>query len=290
MKFWKRKILLYIVQNNQFQMNKKYWYKLDFSKASKSLAKAISKDFHVWEHLLSNSKVIKYISKTNKKQSVLFSSPKKIKKSKLNASGEGLTVTKLISSMKFNFGKFTGIFTGKNLNKNFKGLKSIKIFNKKLGEISYAFNKVNSSNINGLVDPDKNNIIIGSKYNDKHLEADGGQNIIDGGKGHDIIYVSGNKNKAYGGSGNDVLDVYGDFHKLYGGKGKDIFKISANGKGKHLIADFKDKQDKIFIKGGSKKLKLKNKGKDVYIYKEKDLLAKVKGAKGLLSKKGKYLV
>ena len=39
-----------------------------------------------------------------------------------------------------------------------------------------------------------------------------------------------------------------------------------------------------------KKLKLKNKGKDVNIYKGKDLLANVKGAKGDLSKKGKYLV
>ena len=39
-----------------------------------------------------------------------------------------------------------------------------------------------------------------------------------------------------------------------------------------------------------KKLKLKNKGKDVFIYSGKDLLAKVKKAKGLLSKKGKYLV
>ena len=37
------------------------------------------------------------------------------------------------------------------------------------------------------------------------------------------------------------------------------------------------------------KLKLKNKGKDVYIYKGNDLLAKVKGAKGNLPKKGKYL-
>ena len=41
--------------------------------------------------------------------------------------------------------------------------------------------------MNNLVNPDKNNIVIGSKYNDKHLEGDGGQNIIDGGKGHDII-------------------------------------------------------------------------------------------------------
>ena len=39
-----------------------------------------------------------------------------------------------------------------------------------------------------------------------------------------------------------------------------------------------------------KKLKLKNKGKDTFIYKGKDLLAKVKGAKGQLSKKGQYLV
>ena len=39
-----------------------------------------------------------------------------------------------------------------------------------------------------------------------------------------------------------------------------------------------------------KKLKLKSKGKDVFIYQGKDLLAKVKKAKGLLSKKGKYLI
>ena len=69
---------------------------------------------------------------------------------------------------------------------------------------------------------------------------------------------------------------------------KEIFKLS-KGKGNDLIQDFKNKQDKIFI-GTMKKLKLKNKGKDVFIYQGKDLLAKVKGAKGDLSKKGKYLV
>ena len=66
------------------------------------------------------------------------------------------------------------------------------------------------------------------------------------------------------------------------------YKLST-GKGYDLIKDFKNKQDKIFI-GSMKKLKLKNKSKDVYIYKGKDLLAKVKGAKGLLSKKGKFFV
>ena len=56
-----------------------------------------------------------------------------------------------------------------------------------------------------------------------------------------------------------------------------------------MIQDFKNIQDKIFV-GLSKKIKLKNKGKDIYIYKGKDLLAKVKGAKGDLSKKGNYLI
>ena len=105
--------------------------------------------------------------------------------------------------------------------------------------------------------------------NDK-LFGDKGTNILNGGIGNDLLV---------GGLGND---------KLIGGKGKDIFKLS-KGKGYDLIQDFKNKQDKIFI-GSIKKLKLKNKGKDVLIYSGKDLLAKVKKAKGLLSKKGKYLV
>lgn len=118
-----------------------------------------------------------------------------------------------------------------------------------------------------------------------------------GGTGNDVFWGYLGNDKIYGGSGNDILcgGIGNDkliggkgIDKLIGGKGKDIFKLST-GKGYDLIQDFKDKQDKIFI-GSAKKLKLKNKGKDVYIYKGKDLLAKVKGAKGDLSKKGKYLV
>ena len=115
----------------------------------------------------------------------------------------------------------------------------------------------------------KNDVMIGKKGND-NLWGYAGNDKISGGDGNDFLV---------GGKGND---------KLIGGKGKDIFKLST-GKGFDLIRDFKNKQDKIFI-GSMKKLKLKNKGKDVYIYKGKDLLAKVKKAKGLLSKQGKYLV
>ena len=110
---------------------------------------------------------------------------------------------------------------------------------------------------------------IGTNFNDQ-LIGNNFSNILNGGAGNDLLV---------GGKGKD---------ELIGGLGKDIFKLSV-GKGYDLIQDFKDKQDKIFI-GSMKKLKLKNKGKDVYIFKGKDLLAKVKGAKGDLSKKGKYLV
>ncbi|MDC3089360.1 Ig-like domain-containing protein [Prochlorococcus sp. AH-716-N03] len=111
---------------------------------------------------------------------------------------------------------------------------------------------------------------------------------VNGGSGNDKIYGSKGSNILNGGKGNDLLVGGSGNDKLIGGKGKDIFKLS-KGKGYDLIQDFKNKQDKIFI-GSTKKLKLRNKGKDVFIYSGKDLLAKVKKAKGLLSKKGKYLV
>ena len=264
-------------------MKKKYWYKIDFSKASKSLAAKNNVNFHFWEHFLYSSSPIKYSSKSNNKHSILFSSPKN---NLQFPEGESEATKQKLSKLKFNFGKFTAIFKGKNLNKNFKKVKSLEIFNSKLGKITYQFNKVISGDPYNLMDPDKNNIVIGSKYNDE-LEGDGGQNIIYGLGGNDDIEVSGTKNIVYGGKGKDILDVRGGSHKLYGGKGKDIFKL---GSAKNvLIADFKDKQDKILI-DSSGKYKLKNKGKNVYIYLENDLLARVKGAKGLLSKKGKYLV
>ena len=83
----------------------------------------------------------------------------------------------------------------------------------------------------------------------------------------------------------------GDSHKVHGGAGNDIFKLSNNGKGKHLIADFKNEQDKIYI-GSIKKLKLKNK-KVMFTFivmidqggEAKYLLAKVKRIKTFYLKK-----
>ena len=142
---------------------------------------------------------------------------------------------------------------------------------------------------------DKNTIIL--RYNTnkftlandiRNLKLDSNVKQVKGNKLGNKITGSSGSNTINGRSGNDTLIGGKGNDKLIGGKGKDIFKLS-KGKGYDLIQDFKDKQDKIFI-GSSKKLKLKNKGKNVYIYQGNDLLAKVKKAKGLLSKKGKYLV
>ena len=116
----------------------------------------------------------------------------------------------------------------------------------------------------------------------------GKNDVMKGNLGNDKLWGYAGNDKISGSSGNDILCGGLGKDKLIGGKGKDIFKLS-KGKGYDFIQDFKNKQDKIFI-GSTKKLKLKNKGKDVLIYSGKDLLAKVKKAKGLLSKKGKYLV
>ena len=137
----------------------------------------------------------------------------------------------------------------------------------------------------------KSNVVklsITKKQNTKDgLDTLIGIENVNAGSGNDKIYGSKGSNILNGGKGNDLLVGGLGNDKLIGGSGKDIFKLS-KGKGYDLIQDFKNKQDKIFI-GSIKKLKLKNKGKDVLIYSGKDLLAKVKKAKGLLSKKGKYL-
>ena len=68
------------------------------------------------------------------------------------------------------------------------------------------------------------------------------------GSGNDLIRIEGGgRSRVKGGSGKDRLYGGNGVDKFYGGKGKDIFKLSTDGKGKHLIADFADKEDKIFV-------------------------------------------
>ena len=155
---------------------------------------------------------------------------------------------------------------------------SIENVNFKVGESLQAVSSVkNFNNLMSKLFGEKDEL-IGWKSNDK-LWGYLGNDKISGGSGNDILNGGIGNDLLVGGKGDDIL---------IGGKGKDIFKLS-KGQGYDLIQDFKDKQDKIYV-GSMKKLKLKDKGNDVYIYRGKDLLAKVRGAKGDLSKKGKYLV
>ena len=72
-------------------------------------------------------------------------------------------------------------------------------------------------------------------------------------------------------------------------KNNEVLELKQEIISENIETKAENKDDKIFI-GSINKLKLKNKGKDVFIYQGKDLLAKVKGAKGNLSKIGEYLV
>ena len=61
---------------------------------------------------------------------------------------------------------------------------------------------------------------------------------------------------------------------------------------KVVIKDFENNKDKIYVKKHDEPgaIKIKNKKSDAFIYIGKELLAKVKGAAGDLSKKGSYIV
>ena len=120
------------------------------------------------------------------------------------------------------------------------------------------------------------------------LTGGSGNDTLTGGLGNDKLIGGSGNDTLNGGAGNDTLTGGSGNDRLIGKKGKDIFKLS-KGAGYDLIQDFQDKQDKIFI-GSIKKLKLRNIRNDVFIYSGRDLLAKVKGAKRKLSRKGKFLV
>ncbi len=249
-------------------MSKKYWT-YDLSKAKKLGAKLLTKDYE------------QFLGYANGYNSW------KIKK---------WNSTSYVASMK-GFKKYGSILFNNKGKKLKSGIKKAKFTNMIIGNKKVG--KIKISNINSKVgfyeevfvttNAKINKKIIGSKYNDDFTFG-GGNDILLGKNGNDKLYGMGGNDMLNGGKGNDLLEGGKGKDKIYGGKGKDIFKLS-KGKGYDLIQDFKDKQDKISFGGfPTKYLKKKNKGKDVYIYYGNDLLANVKGAKGKLQSKGKYLV
>ena len=109
-------------------MNKKYHYKIDFSKGSKKLAKSLSLHFNFWKHFYKFSKLKKVISYSSKELKSNFSSPKKFDENKFFSSNP---LEYELKGKKFSFGNYQAVFKGKNLKNNFKKLNSILVSNKK---------------------------------------------------------------------------------------------------------------------------------------------------------------
>tara|TARA_S200000501_G_scaffold66523_1_gene57785 strand:- start:369 stop:1130 length:762 start_codon:yes stop_codon:yes gene_type:complete len=250
---------------------KKYWT-YNLTKLKKPGAKLLNKDF---------SQFLGYADKYNSWSNVTHT------KSVYKASIKGFK----------NYGTLKWDTKGKNLLSGISKAKftSIKAASKKIGSISIT--NVSSpisfySEVFVTTNAKIKKKLIGSKYAD-NFTFGGGNDILDGKNGNDKLYGMGGNDILKGGGGNDLLNGGKGKDQLIGGKGKDIFFLS-KGKGYDLIKDFKDKQDKItFGAFPTNKLKLKKKGKDAYIYyvgEGNDLLAKVKGAAGKLSSKGKYFV
>ncbi len=266
-----------------------YLFTLDFSKLKK----------FYWKNFVGSKDANSFINHTYYNQEVTY-----------------LTNTKLVAETPNfkNYGKTKVTVYGKNLKGSYAKYTSYKESIPKLGDLIITSKKgVTQNQASSIVASDawalkQNFIIKASKYNKKYgndtnfsgnnlflgssasekVFAGNGNDKLYGNNGNDKLCGESGNDKLLGESGNDLLVGGKGNDLLVGGQGKDIFKLS-KGKGYDLIQDFKDKQDKIFT-GSIKKIKLKNKGKDIYIYSGKDLLAKVKGAKGDLSKKGQYLV
>ncbi|MEM9218748.1 MAG: peptidylprolyl isomerase [Cyanobacteria bacterium P01_F01_bin.150] len=105
------------------------------------------------------------------------------------------------------------------------------------------------------------------------LNGGGGNDILNGGKGNDELLGGGGNDRLKGGSGKDVLDGGKGRNTLIGGKGKDTFVIST-GRGRSLIRDFKDGQDKLRASGISfQDLAIAQSGKNTLISLANDELA-----------------
>ena len=252
-------------------MSKKYWT-YNLAKAKKPGAKLLNNDFEsflVYADSYNSWKV------------------KKWNKSSYVAAINGFK----------NYGSILFNNKGKNLKSEYSKAKftNMLISNKKTGSIKIS--NINSSigfyeEVFVSTDAKIKKKLIGSKFSDDFTFG-GGNDVLLGNGGNDKLYGEGGNDYLNGGIGNDVLNGGTGKNQLIGGKGKDIFALS-KGKGFDMIKDFKDKEDKItFGAFPAKYLKLKNKGKDAYIYyvgEGNDLLAKVKGAAGKLSSKGKFLI
>lgn len=109
------------------------------------------------------------------------------------------------------------------------------------------------------------------------LNGGGGKDSLNGGKGNDDLFGGGGNDRLKGGKGKDTLDGGKGNNVLIGGKDRDIFVLT-EGKGRSLIRDFKDGQDRLRASGISfKDLTIEQSRKNTLIRLGNDDLALLKG-------------
>ncbi|MEM9218749.1 MAG: peptidylprolyl isomerase [Cyanobacteria bacterium P01_F01_bin.150] len=109
------------------------------------------------------------------------------------------------------------------------------------------------------------------------LSGGGGNDKLNGGKGNDELLGGGGNDTLRGGRGRDLLDGGKGNNVLIGGRDRDIFVLSP-GKGRSLIRDFKDGQDRLQVNGLSfGSLTIEQSGRNTLISRGNDELALLRG-------------
>ena len=125
----------------------------------------------------------------------------------------------------------------------------------------------------------KKNKMRGSKRGDD-LIGTSGRDIVNGRGGDDVITTYGGNDKIKGGKGNDVITSGTGKDKVWGQGGADIF-VTENGTSKNpkegyvKIMDFD--RDDIIQFCGCASAKLEQRGKNVWLVKNDDVKAVIKG-------------
>ncbi|NEQ98644.1 MAG: hypothetical protein F6K30_18315 [Cyanothece sp. SIO2G6] len=118
------------------------------------------------------------------------------------------------------------------------------------------------------------------------LDGDGGNDTLIGGSGKDTLLGDGGRDTLRGGNandsldggaGNDILDGGKGSDTLEGGKGSDRFVLS-RGAGRDVIADFRNGQDRLQVRGfNAENLTINQQGQDTIIRAGEDTLAILTG-------------
>ena len=163
----------------------------------------------------------------------------------------------------------TAVFSGKNNRINLNTTKAQNTGDGK--DRLIAIENVNAGSGNDVVTGNKaNNTLNGQNGNDK-LNGAAGNDVLIGGNGNDVLS---------GGSGDDIIDGGKGLDKMTGGSGTDYFVLNS-GVGYGKIMDFDVAEDWIYIDSDFYSMSVGDSGKNLDIFRENDLVAKVMGLAGM---------